>query len=681
MMNLEPRLSVAQKIGAGYLVMVLLMLGSGAVGYLAVHKLSRALGLATGPVQETTEAINEGIRGVQEQLLGVDQALREDSPAARAAIGTGRRLTREALGRIAGAGLVPPQRLATLKPAMRQFDQRRDALLAINQRFREQHRQMLALVDHTKDLLIGAEEIASQEIVNTQWNINRTDEEDTDVRDSEAWAISSATTEARLALLARLFNLETLIKNPDSGGELEQAANNYSDLETYLEQIAESDLLGGRPVGKGHYARLTFAGAIEDALKQNRRLFDSTLATARKLRQARTAYHQAAENLKHLAHTIEQETRDTIASQVAEVDASAASAQWSTLVMALVGILVAIIGNILSLRLIARPIGRLAARLEDIAEGEGDLTVQLEASGHDEIARTSRAFNAFTGKIRDAIAQVQTAIEQLGQSAGQLQAASGTNIQHIETQRQESQSVIQAMQQMASHVEQVSAASSSAMQSTAQANEQAGAGREQVNQTVMAIERLASQVEQASETVSRLAGDSEAIGSVLDVIGSIAEQTNLLALNAAIEAARAGEQGRGFAVVADEVRTLAARTQQSTAEIQSIIERVQAGARQAAEVMSQSRECARKTVDQGSASGETFASIAAAVGRIAEVNRQISEAVALQQASTGEVSTSVGRIGETSEQIVETSRSIGQASDDLATLSDQLQRMVRQFRI
>ncbi len=334
-----------------------------------------------------------------------------------------------------------------------------------------------------------------------------------------------------------------------------------------------------------------------------------------------------------------------------------------------------------SLRLIARPIGRLAERLEDIAEGEGDLTVELDASGHDEIARSSRAFNAFTGKIRNTVAQVQDAIGHLAQSAGQLQHVSDTNIQRTETQREETQRVNAAMQEMANNMIQVSEASNSALENTVQANEQAAAGQQQVSQTVTAIEQLASQVEQASNTIDQLASDSEAIGGVLDVIGSIAEQTNLLALNVAIEAARAGEQGRGFAVVADEVRTLAARTQQSTAEIQSMIERVQEGARQAAKVMSESRDCARQTAQQGSATGTTFSSIAGAVSQIAEINRRITEAIEVQNASTDSVSQSIGRISTTNEEIVGGSQSVSQASDALAALSQQLQGLVSQFRI
>ena len=673
--------SIAQKIGAGYLAIALLTLACGIVAYLSVNRLSQALTLVTGPVKETSEAINESIRGVQKQLIAVDQALRDNSEQAYSDLQRGQTLTQGALEKIQSAGLIAAERLQTIEKPTREFDSTRDVLLKLNRQFRDQHQQMQTLVENTKDLLIGAEELASQEIVNAEWNINRTDENDTDVRDSEAWAIVSATTEARLALLSRQFNLEALISKPSDDTLREQSDTNLSDLEIYLEQIAESELLRSQPVGRGDFAGSTFAEASQSAFVENRNLFENTLKTAAKLQEAREAYRQAAAKLMDQTRRIETETSESIDAEVIVVRENAASEQLSTITMAAFGLLVAIAGYIISLRLIARPMSELAARLEDIAEGEGDLTVQLDDSRSDEIGRTSLAFNKFTGRIRSTIAQVQDAIEQLGQSAQQLQQASGTNLRHIETQREESRHVDQAMQEMATHVQDVSEAGKTALESTTQANEQTVSGTEQVRQTVDAIEMLAAQVEQASETINELASDSEAIGGVLEVIGGIADQTNLLALNAAIEAARAGEQGRGFAVVADEVRSLAGRTQQSTAEIQAMIERVQEGARRAAVLMSEGQEYANQTVQQGSTTGETFSHIAAQVAQIAGVNQGISEAVAVQEESTRAVSRSISSIGETSGEIAGSSHSINKASADLATLSQQLQGMVSQFRI
>ena len=229
--------------------------------------------------------------------------------------------------------------------------------------------------------------------------------------------------------------------------------------------------------------------------------------------------------------------------------------------------------------------------------------------------------------------------------------------------------------------QEVARSATQAASSAKSADDEAGLGREVVGQAVVSINTLAGEVERAAGVIERLEKDSGQIGTVLEVIRAIAEQTNLLALNAAIEAARAGEQGRGFAVVADEVRSLASRTQQSTEEVNRIIEQLQAGTREAATVMEQSRAQASASVERASRAGESLNAIARAVGDINEMNAQIASAAEEQSAVSEEISRNVTNISEVGQQSAEGTRQLKVAAEELAGLSAHLQAMVGQFRI
>ena len=351
------------------------------------------------------------------------------------------------------------------------------------------------------------------------------------------------------------------------------------------------------------------------------------------------------------------------------------------IITVVIGVVLAILAFLMILASVIKPIRQIAARFMEIAEGEGDLTVTLSEKGDDEITAVSRGFNLFVAKTRQTIQDVMGASRQINDSVHELSAVNSQTSKTVERQQQETDQVATAMNEMVATVQEVARNVSDAAQAANQANEESSHGQETVNAAIGKIEQLAREVQQAAEVLQRVEADSQKVGTVLDVIKDIAEQTNLLALNAAIEAARAGEQGRGFAVVADEVRTLAGRTQQSTEEIQTMIESLQSGTREAVDVMERGRLMTDETVEQANKAGEALQTITTAVGTITNMTAQVASAAEEQNAVAEEVNSSVVNISNLANETSEGTQHSNSAAEQLARLADQLQQAVSRFRV
>jgi len=366
------------------------------------------------------------------------------------------------------------------------------------------------------------------------------------------------------------------------------------------------------------------------------------------------------------------------------LDAVLAESNALILQLTLIGVvgLALLIGVILLLgRSVSVPLRRVGTALGDIASGEGDLTRRLPVDGKDEIALISANFNAFVSKIQALIAQVTGATSQLAAAAEQLNMTSEGTKDQIQSQQAETDQVATAMNEMTATVQEVAAHANSAAQAAREADLEARQGSGVVRETIDAIEALAREVEQAAGVIHRLEADSDEIGKVLDVIREIAEQTNLLALNAAIEAARAGEQGRGFAVVADEVRSLASRTQDSTKEIQSMIERLQSGANSAVTAMERGQARSTETVEKAGQAERSLAAIGESITRINDMNTQIASASEEQSAVAGEIDRNLTNIVHSVDGTSNASGQIASSSDGLARLAAELQDLVGQFKV
>jgi len=332
------------------------------------------------------------------------------------------------------------------------------------------------------------------------------------------------------------------------------------------------------------------------------------------------------------------------------------------------------------IRSIIHPVNTLRDIIEKIA-ANSDLTLAVDIKSNDEIGATAKAFNTMMHKIRSLMNRISASATQVATASEEMSAISEQSNQGILHQLSETEQVATAITEMAATVQEVARNAAGASGAASQADEQAAQGNHTVGQVINAIRDLADEVEKTSDVIHELNNESDNIGSVLDVIKSIAEQTNLLALNAAIEAARAGEQGRGFAVVADEVRTLASRTQESTTEIEAMIERLQSGAQNAAHAMDQGKEKTKNTVERAEEAGQALGEITKVVSTITDMNTQIASAAEEQSSVSEEINRNVVSIKDIASETSDGAKQTATASGELAKLAIDLQQIVSTFKV
>jgi methyl-accepting chemotaxis protein len=471
-------------------------------------------------------------------------------------------------------------------------------------------------------------------------------------------------------------SLSSAVTTGDEEG-LSQARSRADELQQYLRQIAAIDADFAKkiaPIEQG------VADYFEGAYRLSDEMLKGTVDFSR-LGDRSTKINRIYDESLQQLNAFRAELDTTFKDSIDLANQQAASMVTVGFIVGAITIVVLFAVSIPISSSIRHNLSSVISSLKDIAQENGDLTVRLKTDSKDEIGELVYWFNNFMDKLQGVIKEVIDSVLPLTDLVHSLNQLADDARRSIDVQRRGADETKLSVEHMGESVTRIATNAAEAAEAARQANAEAENGREVVQNTVSSINSLAENVTEAAKVISQLEADSNSVSMVLDVIKGIAEQTNLLALNAAIEAARAGEQGRGFAVVADEVRSLASRTQESTEEINKIIEKLQSAARSAVSAMEVSSKQAAGSVESASAAGASLAIINETINKINTMNMEIANSTDEQQSVAQTIIQKMAEIHKRTEEVTSQAERLGMASDGLSEMASRLEDIAKQFKV
>jgi len=645
-LNSLTNLSVGKKLIGGFGLVLLLTLGVAGTGFVAVDEI-----LGRARQIEQLSSVNASIlaaRGAER-----DYALTRQSSSAEALHGSLQQLNQKLAGLTTSSDAAERAYLTRISQAADEYAQKFDRYMQLIERGGALRTRMqeAAQVSREEFEFIELDMYDAVRVLRLEGDR---------LKGSDPLTVAEATS----GLTKQILDMRTL-ENVYVANSSDEAATSWSDLHGNVTTIGSNLKIW-----------------LNDDQKAS---MDKALAELDQYRLAFDEFRQNRSERLALEQSMAQQSEVVIAAaDEALANASSAMQQQkgsSYMLLGVIGALAILVGLLAATvisRMIVGPLRNTVQQAQRVASG--DLTYSAASPRRDEVGQLQNAMHDMTESLRNLIGRIGGSVSQIAAAADQLSAVTAQTSAGVQTQRVETEQVATAMHEMAATVQEVARNAEQASNAARQADQQARQGDLVVQDAVGQISNLAGEVNQSAHAIEALHAESGRIGSVLEVIRAVAEQTNLLALNAAIEAARAGEQGRGFAVVADEVRALARRTHDSTEEIEGLIANLQRVAQQAVEQMQSSRGLTQRTVDLANEAGVALGRITESVSTIEQMNQQIAAAAEQQSAVAENISESVTRVRDIGDQSASATEHTASASAELARLGLELQELVRQFR-
>jgi len=645
-LNSLTNLSVGKKLIGGFGLVLLLTLGVAGTGFVAVDEI-----LGRARQIEQLSSVNASIlaaRGAER-----DYALTRQSSSAEALHGSLQQLNQKLAGLTTSSDAAERAYLTRISQAADEYAQKFDRYMQLIERGVALRTRMQEAAQVSREEFEFIELDMYDAVRALRLEGDR-------LKGSDPLTVAEATS----GLTKQILDMRTL-ENVYVANSSDEAATSWSDLHGNVTTIGSNLKIW-----------------LNDDQKAS---MDKALAELDQYRLAFDEFRQNRSERLALEQSMAQQSEVVIAAaDEALANASSAMQQQkssSYMLLGVIGALAIFVGMLAATvisRMIVGPLRSTVQQAQRVASG--DLTYSAASARRDEVGQLQNAMHDMTESLRNLIGRIGGSVSQIAAAADQLSAVTAQTSAGVQTQRVETEQVATAMHEMAATVQEVARNAEQASIAARQADQQARQGDLVVQDAVGQIGNLAGEVNQSAHAIEALHAESGRIGSVLEVIRAVAEQTNLLALNAAIEAARAGEQGRGFAVVADEVRALARRTHDSTEEIEGLIANLQRVAQQAVEQMQSSRDLTQRTVDLANEAGVALGRITESVSTIEQMNQQIAAAAEQQSAVAENISESVTRVRDIGDQSASATEHTASASAELARLGLELQELVRQFR-